>query len=392
MAAVDLTNYPNICWALGNNERVSVLIQNFEYPIAEMANLEKLIKELRELGCIGIQEKFSDLNEKKVYSTIAELEIAYQLLRKGLQVTLLRDNHFSGKSPDMIIKTKQGRSIYIEVGYISSSDPTSFLIGRLRDIVANSPYIVNFSFKPDVSSPHLSHEIRKPQMKKLEDAANKFDEELKNLKIQSFPIRGDTDAFSYEIIGTVTEGHGYPAVLVTACCTSLDHSHSHVTYYLNLKVGKRVYFPTSEQEVPYILAFVCDEPGISCYEVKSLLYGDVTEIAMMQDTPHYRSIREWRWIKTMKERQEHISWSVIEMAKKSGWEVVLSKTYLTPNEYCYVEKQGLYLTCPVMKSVSGVIFYSSSRRCEFYPNPFSSHKINCPSLSKELDLTFSDNP
>lgn len=68
-------DYPNLTWALRNCDRLSVLSQNLEEPLVEMATLEQLIKTLRDLGCNGIQVKFNDLNEKKIYSTIAELVV-----------------------------------------------------------------------------------------------------------------------------------------------------------------------------------------------------------------------------------------------------------------------------------------------------------------------------
>ena len=383
--------YPNLCWALQDNNKLRLFSDNLEHPEEEMAIIEKMINELRIRGCDGIQNKFEDLNETKIYSTVAELEIALELLIRKHQVTLLKDDHFTGKSPDILVETERG-SVYFEVGYISSSDPASFLIEQLRSITAKFPYIVNFTFKPEISSPHLTHDVRKPQMKKLNDAAIQFESELKELEPGSFLITGNTDAFSYEIIGTVQEGHGYPAVLVSSCSTSLDHSHSHLTYHFTKKAQKRNNFPLSEQGIPYVLAFICDDPGVNCYEVQSLLYGDVCEIGMLQDTPFYRSIREKRWQGTLSKIQEDTSWSAILDAQASGWEDVLSRTYLLPHDYCYVQNYGLFFTSPIMKNVSGVLFCSASRRCEFYPNPFSDKEINNPSLCDVLGFSFKSDP
>jgi hypothetical protein len=99
MVAIDPQNYPNLLWALRINERLNISLENFEDPEVEMAQLEALVKTIKELSCVGIQDKFDDLSKTKVYPTIAELEIASQLLLRGHRVISLKDNFLSGKIP-----------------------------------------------------------------------------------------------------------------------------------------------------------------------------------------------------------------------------------------------------------------------------------------------------
>jgi hypothetical protein len=392
MVTIDLQDYPTLQWALRTSERLKILLDNFENPPVEMVQLESLVKTIKDLGCEGIQDKFDDLSKTKVYPTIAELEIAHQILRRGHGVTLLKDSFFPGKSPDMVIEL-EGIKAYIEVQYVSSSDPTEFLIKKLREITSRSPYIVNFTFRSDVSLPNLTHTIRKTQQKNLEDSADLFEKKLRIISCTSFPVSGDTPAFSYEIIGIAQNGRGYPAVLTASCSTTLDHSYSHLTYYLSLKGQKYGSFPVEEKSRPYIIAIVCDDPGVPCYEVKSLLYGDTKEIALSLDSQIYHRLREQRWEKAVIERKEVKNhWPEIESAADIGWTETLMKIYLIPHDYCFVEKQGLYLTCPTMKDVSGVIFCSAGRRIEFYPNPFARVEINKPQLEQQLGLSFSEEP
>jgi hypothetical protein len=302
MVAIDPQNYPNLLWALRNNERLNILLENFENPEVEMAQLEALVKTIKELDGVGIQDKFDDLSKTKVYPIIAELEIASQLLLRGHRVILLKDNFFPGKSPDMMADLGVIK-VYIEVQYISSSDPTAFLIEKLREITSKFRYIVNFSFKSDVSIPNLTHPLRKLQQKKLDDSADQFEKILGNISCESFPVSGETSAFSYEIIEIASNGQGYPAVLTASCSTTLDQSYSHLTYYLNLKGQKYDSFPSHEKNHPYIIAVVCDDPGVPCYEIKSLLYGDVCEIGLTLDTPIYHTLRDRRWEKVVNGRK-----------------------------------------------------------------------------------------
>lgn len=393
MVAIDPHKYPTLLWALRTDERLNILIDIFENPEVEIAQLEALVKNIKDMGCIGIQEKFDDINKSKVYPTIAELDIACQLLTRSHGVILLKDNYFPGKSPDLKVDLG-GVKVYVEVQYISSSDPTAFLIEKLREITSKFRYIVNFSFKSDVSLPNLTHTLRKLQQKKLEDSADQFEKALRSILCESFPVSGETPAFSYEIIGiTSNDQEGYPAVLTASCSTTLDQSYSHLTYYLNLKGQKYDSFPVQEKTHPYIIAIVCDDPGVPCYEVKSLLYGDVCEIGLTRDAPIYHKLRKRRWEMAVDGRKEAgNNWPEIESAADMGWAEALTKTYLIPHDYCFVEKQGLYLTCPTMKNLSGVIFCNAGRRIEFYPNPFARVEINDYQLERQLGLSFTEEP
>jgi hypothetical protein len=217
-----------------------------------------------------------------------------------------------------------------------------------------------------------------------------FSEDLQQLQTASLPVTRNIGAFSYEIIGIHPSGRGYPAVLTSSSMIPLDHSFSYLTLRIQKKAEKRTTFPSSEQNIPYLIAIVCDEHGIDPYEVKELLYGSTIEYGLNQDNSIYRAIREKNWARILRELEQQNIWPEIQRARESGWESLLNETYLIPHDYCYVKETGLYLNAIYMKSVSGVLFCNASRRVALFPNPFSSDQVIGSSFWTDLRSSISN--
>jgi len=366
--------YPDLLWALNGtrelNESKEISTQGREI----LSGIDNKIKILRGLGCEGFQEKFKTFDQLNSKAYLAELVIAEHFLKRGHKVILLGSEYFLKFSPDMLVRTKQG-DLFVEVALMSSSDPGTVLFDNLRKITEKYPYLVNFDFSSDVSVPHHDWKEREKQKNKLERSAKQFAADLEKLHEKGLHHKGKTDSFSYEIVEVLKSGTGYPAILTSSCSTSLDFSNAYLLLRLRKKGEKRPAFPASKRGIPYVIALVCDEPGISSGELGYLLYGSPThyDCFSLPGIPEEARIKqkEKRWGDTLQKLSSQTSWTEIQKAQAKGWEDLLISTYLLPHEYCYVDKPGLFFTEEIMRQVSGVLFCRCSGSCTIFPNPFS---------------------
>lgn len=377
--------YPNLHWALGSD----IPLSDLEIKNELLQIIDEKIGSVRGLGCVGIltkvREGFQDFNDRTAYTLLSELEVAELFLERGHQVNLLPDNYFSGPSPDLLVTTRQG-PLFVEVTHISTSDPGSLLIERIREITAQYPYLINFTFNAEISSPHHNHIDRARQEQQLAESLLQFSEHLRNISPNLIPVHGRTDVFTYEISDIHPSGRGYPCVLTSTVMISLDHSYSYLTMRLEKKAEKRARFPSTEQKTPYIIAIVCDDPGIDPYEVKELLYGSTASFGLSQDTPESIRWRERHWTRIIEELHGLASWQAIQRAQELGWGELLIDTNLIPHDYCYVKESGLFLSMDVMRWVSGVLFFNWARRNRFFANPFSIDSEEGPFFLNNLQL------
>lgn len=373
----DPDNYADLLWAINGTRTLSLPKKHREREILSLIN--KKIKNLKDSGCEGIQEKFKKFDQDNAMIYLAELVVAEYFSKRGHRVILLGSDYFPRKSPDILINTQNGE-LFVEVAYMSSSDPASILIDEIRTITEKYPYVINFSFAPDVSLPHHDWSDRIQQLVKLEQSVRQFELELQQICLGTLPYRGKTDSFSYEIIEIESSGEGYPAILTSSCSTNLDFSFAYLTLRLRKKGEKRLTFPADKQNIPYMVALVCEEPGINSGELGYLLYGSTIvqgDLISVRPIPEEvkKEFKKKKWDTILKNLSSQNSWTEIQRAKGMGWEELLSKTYLLPHDYCYVEKSGLFFTEAIMDQVSGVLFCRCSGECKLFPNPFSIDKM-----------------
>lgn len=371
-------NYADLLWAISGTQMLALPKNKLESEILSLIN-EK-IKNLRDSGCEGVQQKFRKFDQDNAITYLAELVVAEYFLNRGHGVTLLGSEYLPRESPDILITTQNGE-LFVEVAYMSSSDPASILIDDIRKITDKYPYVINFSFATDVSLPHHEWSERNQQILKLKQSVEQFDLVLQKIRVEALPFYGSTDSFSYEIIEVKNSGKGYPAILTSSCLTELNFSFAYLTLRLQKKGKKRLTFPKDKQKIPYIIALVCDEPGINSGELGYLLYGSTKSesyLVSLRPIPEdfKEDFKKRRWITTLKRLASQDSWSEIQKVKGEGWEELLLNTYLIPHDYCYIEEPGLYFTEPIMCQVSGVLFCRCTGICKIFPNPFSIDKMH----------------
>jgi len=379
-------DFSNLLWAINGTRTLSLKgLSKRDHAILSLIN-EKIAK-LRALGCNGLQEKFKKFDQVGAISYLAELVVAESFLIDGHRATLLSSEYFPKASPDILVQTRNG-DFYVEVLYMSSSDPSSVLIDRLREITEKYPYVIKFSFGSDVSLPHHKWNERNRQLKTLESSVAQFASDLEHKKIEDLPYHGKTDSFSYDIIERNSSGKGYPAVLTSSCSIDLDFSHAYLTIRLNKKAEKRRSFPPDKQKTPYFVALVCDELGISAGELGYLLYGSTVGYDCFPRPGVSEEVRmklkDGKWNKILKELSSRKVWGKIQKVKEKGWDNLLSETYLLPHDYCYVDKPGLFITDELLRDVSAVLFSRCIGDYQLFPNPFSIDEMDYSPFWRDL--------
>jgi hypothetical protein len=191
-------NFSNLLWAI-NGTRELNLKGISKRDLAILSLIDEKIAKFQVLGCNGLQEKFKKFDQEGAITYLAELVVAETFLKDGHRATLLSSEYFLKASPDILIQTGNG-DLYVEVLYMSSSDPSSILIDRLREITEKYPFVINFTFGSDVSLPHHKWNERERQLKTLESSVAQFELDLKETPITSLPYCGKTESFSYEIV------------------------------------------------------------------------------------------------------------------------------------------------------------------------------------------------
>ena len=362
-----------------------------KHDLEILSLIDKKITILRGQGCEGIREKFKKFDQLNSKAYLAELVVAESFLKHGHKVILLGSECFPKASPDLLIQTKDS-DLFVEVALMSSSDPGTVLFDNLQKITEKYPYGVNFFFSPDVSIPHHDWKEREEQKDKLEHSTKQFASDLEKLRDTGLHHKGKTDSFSYEIVEVVKPGEGYPAILTSSCSTSLDFSNAYLLLRLRKKGEKRPAFPASKRGIPYLVALVCDEPGISSGELGYLLYGSTTHYDCFSFPGISEEIRikqkEKRWSEILRKLSSLDSWTEIQRAQTKGWEDLLLSTYLLPHEYCYVDKPGLFFTEDIMRQVSGVLFCRCTGSCTFFPNPFSIDEMDFSPFWENLGVYY----
>ncbi|CAG1002865.1 hypothetical protein METP3_03474 [Methanosarcinales archaeon] len=110
-----------------------------------------------------------------------------------------------------------------------------------------------------------------------------------------------------------------------------------------------------------------------------MLYGQRVEIA--SPIEKYKEWKEKEWKSIINDKENKIpKWKEIEKARKDGWEKLLTKEGLVPTDYTYLIKEGIFISEPKMKNVSGVIFRKYNK-VFYFPNPFACNEINYPVLN-----------
>ncbi len=378
------SEYPNLGWALNSNTELKlVLLEIYKDKPRFLSYLDRLFYNLINLGCKDIQEKMEDVNTNinKFFSIISELEIAKILAESGKEVQLLTDNYFKCKSPDILCNGKNF-SAYIEVMRLTESESKYMVIEFLREFLSNLPYRVDAKLKYELSLPARDYSTRKKQESLVKTSLDQFNESLKKETLSKLPFRIETDGICFEINRT-DSGKGYPGIINTEVIKVPENIlKENIKYWLIEKAKKRDDWGKEYLDYPYIIAFDCEEWSIDDITINELLYGQRTEIAALSALgKKYEQWKEKEWNGIINDKENKIpKWKEIEKARKEGWGELLVKEALIPMDYTYLTKEGIYLSEPKMKNVSGAIF-RKDERVFYFPNPFACDEINYPNLN-----------
>jgi hypothetical protein len=313
-------------------------------------------------------EKFRSLN--------AELISAKRFNQKGCEIELLPDNYFPETSPDILCQYHD-LSFYVEVTSLSNSDPIVKSIDELRGLVRNNHFKVNVHFNNSVSKPRFYGPEHGEQETLLEKSLGQFKERFKHLTAESTAERIETDCITF----FVTPAPERPGILVGL---SSDYEfpreifEKFVGKLLFSKAIKREKFKGPARNFPYILTFVSRNVAVDNNDFQQLLYGFIPSFILTPDADAGEiQNRERIWEDILRDKAKHIpKWQEIEAASRNGWEDFLTEIHYIPNDYTNLEREGLFLSDPSMKNVSGILLIRKSTETHFFPNPFCDPEIS----------------
>jgi hypothetical protein len=374
--------FENLTLLLNNNPRLrDAFFEQYRGKTEYLSNLENIISFFSHTHGEMIIEKIRETSTlRKFDSLISELTTARIFAQKGCEVHLLPDDYFKTASPDILCQC-HNFSFYVEVTQFSDSEPTLKIIEDLRGLLRKNSFNVQIEFTDKLSPPCFSGEERQEQEKILEKSMEQFKKELELLtpKVTSHEIITAGIKFSLKH----SDGKpGIPCSFMSSYKFPKELFEKYVTYRLLEKAKKRVAFEGSERNCPYIVTFVSENISIDDIDFKDLLYGQrPTLLVFPFDDPEITRLatiqREKEWIEILDNKVTHIpKWQEIEAAANNGWHDFLTEIHYIPHDYTYLAKEGLFLSEPLMKNVSGIQLIRKSSESYFYPNPFSDQEIS----------------
>lgn len=383
--------YPNLSWALTNNYRLNTILseQYIDNPHC-LSYLDNLISELISYNCKGIQDKLKDASDlNKFISTLSELQITLILAknREIGELKLLHDNYFLKESPDILFRNRNF-TFYVEVRRIYANPYIAdTILDRLQKFLKEYPFCVNVFLSTELSIPKMRGTGRIAQKDLVKESLRIFEEKFKekiasDTLTSSFVIETDYIKFTVE---KTNSGKGYPGFITSDLIeVPTDILCAYIKERLVEKAAKRDSFKNEHRKIYYIVAFDCHEPSIDAIDINKLLYGRVGHLATLNVTgssdEDFINNRLYYWNFLNSKIKSSTSWGVIEQAKNRGWKKLLTEKCLIPNDYSYVDEEGIFISETKMKNVSGVLFRGTRNEIAFYPNPFCDTEINNPKI------------
>jgi hypothetical protein len=383
-----MTRFENLSEILDNNPKLrDDFFQKFQGKEEYLSNLDNIFSFFMHTHRIALIAKIKDTNTlDKFNSLIAELISAKVYAQRGCEINLLPDDFSKSTSPDILCRCHDFL-FYVEVTRLSDSEPTLKIIDGLRELLLDKPFVVSVKFNDILSQPCFSGAERRKQEILLEKSMRQFKKELESLTSEASDHELTTDCIIFSISSSAGKP-GFPGSFVSHYKFPEELFEKYVTFRLVEKAKKRIKFEGSARNYPYILTFVSENISVDDIDFKDLLYGCTTEISIFPSedpkTIHRATIwRDKEWGKILQDKNKHIpKWQDIEAAANSGWNDFLTEIHYIPNDYTYLAKEGLFLTDPLMKNVSGIMLIRKSIESHFYPNPFCDHEISIVSYQE----------
>jgi hypothetical protein len=385
--------YPNLSWALMDNLYFkTVIFEEYKHNSRYLSYLNSLISELISYKCEGIQEKLKDVKTlEKLSSILSELEFALFITKNKeiKDLKLLSDDYLPSKSPDILFQDEVFTS-YVEVTKVNENPYiTDIILSRLREVLKSHPYRVDISLNTELSTPKMKRPERYIQKDLVEKSLETFEESfqeklIKNTLATSSLIETEGLIFTVE---KTDSGIGYPRFVKRGFIeVPTDILCTYIKERLVEKAVKRDSFEKEHRKIHYIIALDWHEPSIDAINMSELLYGYVTHLAALNITgsseEDFIKKRSDYWNFLNDNFKNSASCRIIEQAKDRGWENLLIEKCLIPNNYSYIDKEGIFLSKKEMNNVTGVLFRDEWNNITFHPNPFCDAEINDPKFFK----------
>jgi len=275
---VEWSRIPHVHWALELNQNMKqVLESNFEQNHTYWAYLDELISFLRSKNVGGIQEKIADASHlQKFHSAVSELEFARILAGKGKNVALLADDFFENRtSPDMLV-TDSAREAYVEVKRLKEDEASYKILDFLRSYL-NHPerrYVVSIVLNQELSVPVTKREEKLSKEKIAQRIVEQFPSALQAADLSTLPSSFEIDGVEFRVEATTKSKRGYPGVIRSAVIKVPTQAwQKKFKEDVCDKAKKREAWTGEHLRKYYIVAIDCEEKYLDADDVESCLIG-----------------------------------------------------------------------------------------------------------------------
>jgi hypothetical protein len=254
-----------------------MLESNFEQTHGYWTYLDELVGFLRSKNVGGIQEKIADANRlQKFYSAVSELEFAKVLAGKGKNVALLADKFFENRtSPDMLV-TDSVREAYVEVKRLTEDQASYKILDFLRCYL-NHPdrrYVVSVVLNQELSVPVTKWEERLSKEKIAQRIVEQFPSTFQAADLSMLPSSFEIEGVEFRIDGTTKSKRGYPGVIHSAVIeVPTEAWQKKFREDVCDKAKKREAWTGEHLRKYYIVAIDCEEKYLDEDDIESCLIG-----------------------------------------------------------------------------------------------------------------------
>jgi len=383
--------FPDLIGLLDQNPALSkIVLEKFKKNPTYLSYLNKLISELRRLQCQNLTEKIKEPNDlERFFSFTAEITTAKILADHGAKITFLTTDSFEkfSQSPDILGKFS-GVPFFFEVNRLKDSHIIQYILDELNEYLQNLPYLVRCHCNVKLSEPVFLREERENQDIIAKRSVAQFKDQIGCIKGENTLFEIKTEGINYSVNHSGT-ARGYAYFTQEAWIFPDEKFEKYVSDRLLKKACKRSDFKGKDRLIPFILVFLSDDCSIDETDFDDLLYGKIMQYGTEESNllGASQSDREEGWKDILKDKRKIIpKLCEIESASHFGWKEFLEKRHLIPNNFMYLHKEGLFLSNPLMKNVSGVMLITKSNSAFFYPNPFCYSEINNTEILKILNF------
>jgi hypothetical protein len=399
--------YPQLALLFQNHQSLLQKIEQDDPRGWVRSRYELMISKAREAGVSGIEKLVRDCDDSadacsKFKNLMHEVMVALYFQNCSFKASILRDCEFGDDliyTPDLKIITNEGCEVLVEVTCRSSG--ATAMSQPIDEMIENGqfPFRISYALGSNLSSSAIDNVARTVQDKDVKKIIDLATDEFTKLSAtpavsgliiirdlgQAAEIRPEVESDeAWEIMWEREDfivcfqfeptmaGPGYTSDGFTSVhILPRDKLQPAFLYEIKRKAVKRDKLPMEKHNLPFIVAYICEESELIPEITKSTLTGHTTGRSATNE-------ERKKWVASSRAQKSKLVQDAIAHAYQNQWGATLDDWGHGSEGLMAFHEDGLYLDA-VHKSdfnwgqnLTGVlILRSNGTQCQWLPNPFS---------------------